>query len=129
MEWTWGMLTLGGSWTWGPPRLGQQGLSVSFLSAWHQEMLEHTATKGTEPPTQASLLGDPKAPDRGVGRGSPSPTRKTQMAGGRLPAPKSCSFPGTHTVTPQRGAGPRDSPAPHPSYSLAKAGLGWSSPG
>ena len=125
MEWTRGMLTLGDSWTWVRPGSASRAcLLVSFLSAWHQEMLGHTARKGTEPPTQASLLGDPKAPDRGVGRGSPSSTRKTQMAGGRLPAPKSCSFPGTHTVTPHRGAGPPDSPAPHPSYSLAKAGLG-----
>ena len=35
--------------------------SISFLSPWHQEMLEHTASKVTEPPT-ASLPRDPKAP-------------------------------------------------------------------
>lgn len=31
MEWTRGMLTLGDSWTWGPPRLGQQGVSPCLL--------------------------------------------------------------------------------------------------
>ncbi|XP_055276115.1 uncharacterized protein LOC129551807 [Moschus berezovskii] len=89
----------------------------------HSQQRHKTTHPGLPAPWPQSPL------DGGAGRGNPSSTGRTQLAGGRLLPTRGCSFPGTHAVIPQCGAGPPDSPAPRPSYSLAKAALGWSSPG
>lgn len=68
----------------------------------------------------------PKPPMEERGEGAPPQHRRLRWLEEEFLPPKVAPSPG-HTVTPQRG--PPDSPAPHPSYGLAKAGLGWSSPG